>query len=177
MLYNIAAVMGAVFVWISVGACWPPLCRDVGAGTFAGCHSHMGIRPHGAIADNRCLFDSGRRAGAFGVIPANMNELSPASVRGLFPGFVYQLGVLVVSPATMIELEMCNIWGYSWALAAFAAAIIVILVFSYTSAPKDMGRTSPIRAWDRLEWWENKTPQGAVATGRRRIRRYQSGPE
>jgi SHS family lactate transporter-like MFS transporter len=30
--------------------------------------------------------------GAFGVIPAHLNELSPASVRSLFPGVVYQLG-------------------------------------------------------------------------------------
>jgi SHS family lactate transporter-like MFS transporter len=69
-----------------------------------------------------------------------MNELSPASVRGLFPGFVYQLGVLVVSPATMIELEMCNIWGYSWALAAFAVAIIVILVFLFYFGPEEHGK-------------------------------------
>jgi len=29
--------------------------------------------------------------GAFGVIPAHLNELSPDAIRGLFPGFVYQL--------------------------------------------------------------------------------------
>ncbi len=33
--------------------------------------------------------------GAFGVIPAHLNELSPQAVRSLFPGFVYQLGVLI----------------------------------------------------------------------------------
>src|SRR5205807_10345995 len=41
--------------------------------------------------------------GAFGVIPAHLNELSPDPVRGLFPGFVYQLGVLVSSPAVRSE--------------------------------------------------------------------------
>ena len=36
--------------------------------------------------------------GAFGVIPAHLNELSPSSVRSLFPGVVYQLGVLCAAP-------------------------------------------------------------------------------
>jgi len=33
--------------------------------------------------------------GAWGVIPAHLNELSPGSVRGTFPGFTYQLGNLI----------------------------------------------------------------------------------
>ena len=33
--------------------------------------------------------------GAWGVIPAHLNELSPAAVRGTFPGFAYQLGNLL----------------------------------------------------------------------------------
>ena len=30
--------------------------------------------------------------GAWGVIPAHLNELSPPAVRGTFPGFAYQIG-------------------------------------------------------------------------------------
>src|SRR5450631_2123106 len=41
--------------------------------------------------------------GAFGVIPAHLNELSPSSVRSLFPGVVYQLGVLIAAPSVAIE--------------------------------------------------------------------------
>jgi len=33
--------------------------------------------------------------GAWGIIPAHINELSPNSVRGLLPGFAYQLGILL----------------------------------------------------------------------------------
>ncbi len=33
--------------------------------------------------------------GAWGVIPAHLNELSPAAVRGTLPGFAYQLGNLL----------------------------------------------------------------------------------
>ncbi len=35
--------------------------------------------------------------GAWGVIPAHLNELSPPGVRGTFPGFAYQLGNLLAS--------------------------------------------------------------------------------
>ncbi|HEX3944179.1 MAG TPA: MFS transporter, partial [Rhizomicrobium sp.] len=35
--------------------------------------------------------------GAWGVIPAHLNELSPADVRGTFPGTVYQLGNFIAS--------------------------------------------------------------------------------
>src|SRR6185437_11059575 len=37
--------------------------------------------------------------GAWGVVPAHINELSPDAVRGFFPGFAYQLGVLIASVA------------------------------------------------------------------------------
>jgi SHS family lactate transporter-like MFS transporter len=35
--------------------------------------------------------------GAWGVVPAHLNELSPAEVRGTFPGFTYQIGNLLAS--------------------------------------------------------------------------------
>ena len=35
--------------------------------------------------------------GAWGVIPAHLNELSPPAVRGTFPGLAYQLGNLLAS--------------------------------------------------------------------------------
>src|ERR1700678_2117933 len=41
--------------------------------------------------------------GAFGVIPAHLNELSPSSVRSSFPGVVYQLGVLIAAPSVVVE--------------------------------------------------------------------------
>ena len=41
--------------------------------------------------------------GAWGVIPAHINELSPGALRGFFPGFAYQLGVLLASGITYLE--------------------------------------------------------------------------
>ncbi|PYR59451.1 MAG: MFS transporter [Acidobacteria bacterium] len=42
--------------------------------------------------------------GAWGVIPAHINELSPGAIRGFFPGFAYQLGVLCASSIPYVEL-------------------------------------------------------------------------
>ena len=41
--------------------------------------------------------------GAWGVIPAHMNELSPAHLRGFLPGFAYQLGMLCAGVVPPLE--------------------------------------------------------------------------
>src|SRR5712675_512339 len=79
--------------------------------------------------------------GAFGVIPAHLNELSPDAVRSLFPGFVYQLGVLVGSPAVSIEYLLRDRFGYPWALASFEASVIITLMFIYGFGPERRGRS------------------------------------
>jgi SHS family lactate transporter-like MFS transporter len=79
--------------------------------------------------------------GAFGVIPAHLNELSPDAVRSLFPGFVYQLGVLVGSPAVIIEYTLRDHFGYQWALASFEACVIISLMFIYGFGPERRGRS------------------------------------
>jgi SHS family lactate transporter-like MFS transporter len=44
--------------------------------------------------------------GAWGVIPAHLNELSPAAVRGTFPGFAYQLGNLLSSRNGVLQARL-----------------------------------------------------------------------
>jgi len=44
--------------------------------------------------------------GAWGVIPAHLNELSPAAVRGTFPGFAYQLGNLLSSKNSVLQARL-----------------------------------------------------------------------
>ena len=46
--------------------------------------------------------------GAWGVIPAHLNELSPAGVRGTFPGFAYQLGNLLSSRNSVIQAKLAE---------------------------------------------------------------------
>jgi MFS transporter, SHS family, lactate transporter len=65
--------------------------------------------------------------GAWGVVPAQLNELSPDPARGLVPGLVYQFGVLLASPTSVIEYALRDKLGYSWALASYELAVIVCL--------------------------------------------------
>jgi SHS family lactate transporter-like MFS transporter len=57
------------------------------------------------LVTGACLMQFGVQ-GTFGIIPAHLNELAPNAVRSLFPGFVYQLGVLVASPAVSIQYAL-----------------------------------------------------------------------
>ena len=66
--------------------------------------------------------------GSMGVVPAHLNELSPDAVRSLFPGFVYQFGVLLASPATAVEFLLRDHFGYPWALTIFEATAILLTV-------------------------------------------------
>jgi SHS family lactate transporter-like MFS transporter len=78
--------------------------------------------------------------GAWGVIPAHLNELSPDAVRSLFPGFIYQLGVLFGSPTNTIEYALRDRVGYQWALTIFEAATIVALVIVFALGPERKGK-------------------------------------
>jgi len=46
--------------------------------------------------------------GAWGVIPAHLNELSPPAVRGTLPGFAYQVGNLLSSRNSVIQAKMAE---------------------------------------------------------------------
>src|SRR2546430_13499156 len=54
--------------------------------------------------------------GAWGVIPAHINELSPGQLRGFFPGFAYQLGVLCASSIPFIESTLGEMFTYREAM-------------------------------------------------------------
>ncbi|MGA2003036.1 MAG: MFS transporter [Terriglobales bacterium] len=77
--------------------------------------------------------------GAWGIIPAHLNELAPAAVRGLIPGLAYQLGVLVASQVNSIEYALRDRWGYSWALAGFEIGVIVLLALVVALGPERKG--------------------------------------
>jgi MFS transporter, SHS family, lactate transporter len=78
--------------------------------------------------------------GVFGVIPAHLNELSPATARSLFPGVVYQLGMLIGAPSVGVEFDLRRLMGYGWALAGFELAAIVVLAVVCGLGPEEKGR-------------------------------------
>jgi MFS transporter, SHS family, lactate transporter len=78
--------------------------------------------------------------GAWGIIPAHLNELSPDSVRGLMPGFAYQLGILFAAPTNNIEYALRDRFGYAWALAAFEIANILLLAMVVALGSEHRGK-------------------------------------
>ncbi len=70
--------------------------------------------------------------GAWGVVPAHLNELSPHDARATFPGFVYQLGNLFAAGIVTVQgvLIEDSHWTYAEALALMtgAAALLIALL-------------------------------------------------
>jgi SHS family lactate transporter-like MFS transporter len=79
--------------------------------------------------------------GAWGVIPAHLNELSPDAVRGLVPGLAYQLGILFAAPTNNIEYALRDHLGYQWALAGFEITTIVVLAVLVAFSREQKGRS------------------------------------
>jgi SHS family lactate transporter-like MFS transporter len=69
--------------------------------------------------------------GAWGVIPAHLNELSPKEIRATFPGLTYQFGNFLAASCATVQGEIARTHGgnYGWAMATVTAlAAIMILV-------------------------------------------------
>lgn len=67
--------------------------------------------------------------GAWGVIPAHLNELSPPGIRATFPGFVYQLGNFLASYNATLQTKIGAAYNhnYSYALAGVAGVVAVVI--------------------------------------------------
>ncbi len=77
--------------------------------------------------------------GAWGVIPAHLNELSPPAVRGTFPGFAYQLGNLLSSRNVVIQAKLAEQrYGGMYApVVAWTVLIIATLVAVVTGSGRE----------------------------------------
>ena len=81
--------------------------------------------------------------GAWGIIPAHLNEIAPSLARGTFPGFVYQLGNLIASGTLQIIAALAagpfampnGAANYARAMATFMefvfAALIVMTLLGF----------------------------------------------
>jgi SHS family lactate transporter-like MFS transporter len=88
--------------------------------------------------------------GAWGVVPAHLNELSPAGARGTFPGTCYQLGNLIAAINLPLQSSIAESAGgnYSIALAIIATCAALLIATLMWLGPEahnvDMGRVAPV---------------------------------
>ncbi len=87
--------------------------------------------------------------GAWGVIPAHLNELSPPAVRGTFPGFAYQLGNLLASwngvkQARLAERHFGGVFApvLAWTLLLVATLVAVVTGSGRERRGMDLSKTS-----------------------------------
>ncbi len=97
-------------------------------------------RSLGVLVVGACFMQLGVQ-GAWGIIPAHLNELVPDAARGLMPGFAYQLGILIAAPTNTIEFALRDRFGYAWALAAFEILNIVLLGIVVALGRESKGRS------------------------------------
>ena len=88
--------------------------------------------------------------GAWGVIPAHLNELAPASARGTFAGTVYQIGNLIAAVNLPLQSYIADRAGGDYRIAMIVVAcsagllIAVLTTFGPEAHNVDMGRTPPL---------------------------------
>jgi SHS family lactate transporter-like MFS transporter len=85
--------------------------------------------------------------GAWGIVPVHLNELSPSTVRGTFPGFAYQLGNLFAANTAVVEAQLANHFrdatghpDYAKALALFTFVIFLLLMLLAAIGPEERGK-------------------------------------
>ncbi len=81
--------------------------------------------------------------GAWGVVPAHLNELSPGAVRATLPAFVYQAGNFLASYNGPFQARLAESHGgdYGYALALVAGVVAVGLIVVIRFSPEKRGQT------------------------------------
>ena len=79
--------------------------------------------------------------GAWGVVPAHLNELSPGAVRATFPGLAYQLGNLLAAGTSTLQARIAEAHGgdYALALGGMTSAVAVVLAVVTLLGPEAKG--------------------------------------
>jgi SHS family lactate transporter-like MFS transporter len=153
-----AAQTGTVAIVYNVGA----LCGGVFFGTVSGRLGRrraialaallaLPVLPLWAYASTPAMFAAGGFAmqfmiqGAWGVVPAHLNELSPASVRAILPGFAYQLGNLAMSQLAPLQAGFAEAAGndyarvLAWTVGGAAVVLAVVAMVGREAKEAELG--------------------------------------
>jgi len=142
VIFNLGAMLGG----ICVGTVSQRIGRRWAIGIAAGLS--LPLLPLWAFSSTPVLIGLGAFLmqvcvqGAWGVIPVHLNELSPPSIRGTFPGLTYQLGNFLAALNLPLQSGIAASLGgdYRWPLAGVAAsaAICIILLVTFGREEKDV---------------------------------------
>lgn len=129
MVYSVGAILG--------GLCFGKLSEYIGRkrSIFVAALLVLPLLPLWAFSTTPLLLALGAFGvqfmvqGAWGVIPAYLNELSPGEVRATFPGLVYQLGNLLASGNAAIQIAFAQHYDNNYALVlAVTAGTVALLI-------------------------------------------------
>ena len=71
--------------------------------------------------------------GAWGIVPAHLNELSPSALRAILPGFAYQLGNLAMAKMAPFQAGLAESHGNDYALIlAWTVGIVGVALAALT---------------------------------------------
>jgi SHS family lactate transporter-like MFS transporter len=71
--------------------------------------------------------------GAWGIVPAHLNELSPPDVRGTFPGFTYQMGNLISAGAAQMQAIFAARFPAPGGGADYARALAIVALAMFAA--------------------------------------------
>ncbi len=140
MFYNVGAVVGAII--------FGRLSERLGRrrSMVAAIIVSLAVIPFWAFGSTVAVLAAGAFVmqvgvqGAWGIIPAHLNEVSHDATRSLLPGLAYQLGILFAAPTNTIEYGLSHRLGYSWAMAAFEITAMVVAIIVISLGPERRGR-------------------------------------
>jgi SHS family lactate transporter-like MFS transporter len=142
IVYNVGAMCGGVL--------FGTLSQRIGrrAGIMTACLLSLPVLPLWAFGSTPVMLGLGAFLmqvcvqGAWGIVPAHLNELSPAEIRATFPGVVYQAGNFLASANATIQSSIADALGhdYRWPLAGTAGlvALLITLMVAFGREARDV---------------------------------------
>jgi len=83
--------------------------------------------------------------GAWGIVPAHINELAPTAVRAILPGFAYQLGNFIMSLLSPFQASYAEANGgnfstmLAWTIGIVAVVLTAVTLLGPEAKNVDMG--------------------------------------